>query len=284
MVTYATQSTKRYQWEDNSKYSQSWNCGPTCATFIASFYKSVYYGIEATRKLVAPPQTATSVTQQRDMLVKRGVPASVVQIDSLAELHSLVDSGRRPVILGIEMSRVPSSYRDHTFIGWHAVVVMSGATNNGVRGFWINDPNFSPPGGIRPDPDRGMKWYPDWVIQSAVINNTQRWAVVPSAAKPLPTTAPSTEKGRGHVKTPPAGNVINIRTSMSTTTAANIYARAMPDGKTYRRSDGKYLWSNASNYIFLGWAGTNGSWAKVKTGSGMILYISRPLFTVTVWP
>src|SRR6186997_485152 len=278
MVTYATQSTKRYQWEDNSKYSQSWNCGPTCATFIASFYKSVYYGIEATRKLVAPPQTATSVTQQRDMLVKRGVPASVVQIDSLAELHSLVDSGRRPVILGIEISRVPSSYRDHTFIGWHAVVVMSGATNNGVRGFWINDPNFSPPGGIRPDPDRGMKWYPDWVIQAAVINNTPRWAVVPNAAKPLPTTT-TTTKGRGHIATPSGTNRCNVRLSASLSGA--IYAFSRSDGYTYRQSDGAKLWSNASRYLFWGWSG---EFAKCSTGSGLRVYIHKSVFIVDVQP
>ena len=284
MVTYATQATKRYQWEENSKYSQSWNCGVTAATFIASYYKGVYFGIEKTRLLVAPPQTATSVTQQRDMLIKRGVPATVVSIDSLTELHSIVDSGRRPIILGIQMSRVPANYRDHPFLGWHAVVVLSGATLNGVRGFWVNDPNFSPPGGIRPDPDRGMKWYPDWVIQSAVIQNTQRWAAIPTAAKPAPTAPTTTYKGRCHVKTPAAGSVINIRTSATTSTAANIYARAMPDGWTYRRSDNKPLWQNTSSYVLMGWVGTASEWAKCKTGSGQILYISRPLVNVTVAP
>jgi len=284
MVTYATQSTKRFQWEDNSKSSQSWNCGPTCATFIAGYYRGYFYGIEKTRLLIAPPQTATSCIQQRDMLNARGVPSTVKQLNTLAEMHSLVDSGRRPIIVGIQMSRVPSNYRDHPFLGWHAVVVMSGATNNGVRGFWVNDPNFSPAGGIRPDPDRGMKWYPDWVMQAAFLNNTPRWTVVPNAAKPLP-VAPSIGNGRGHVLTPPPGGVINIRTTMSTTISSNIYARAMPDGKTYRRSDGKYLWLNISNYVFYGFSGTNAAWANVKPGSGTPqLYISRPLFEVTRWP
>lgn len=286
MVTYATQATKRYQWETSSKYSQSWNCGPTTATYIASYYKGVFYGVEATRKLVAPPQTSTSATQQRDMLIHRGVPATVVQIDSLAELHSLVDSGRRPIILGIQMSRVPSNYRDHPFLGWHAVAVMAGADNNGVHGFWVNDPNFSPAGGIRPDPDRGMKWYPDWVIQNAVIANSPRWAVVPNAAKPLPVVTAPVYKGRAHVKTPPAGGAINIRTAATTSTSANIYARAMPDGKTYRRSDGKYLWSNASNYILLGFVtdAAGQRWCKLQTGSGMRLYCLQALMVVTVWP
>ncbi len=283
MVTYATQATKRYQWEDNSKYSQSWNCGPTCATMIASYYKGVYYGIEATRRLVAPPQTATSVTQQRDMLIKRGVPSTVVQIDSLAELHSITDSGRRPMILGIQMSRVPANYRDHPFLGWHAVTIISGATNNGVRGFWINDPNFSPIGGIRPDPDRGMKWYPDWVMQSAVINNTQRWGVAPNSAKALPTTTVS--KGRANVKTPPSGQVINIRTSASTATA-NIYARAQSDGYTYRVSDGVKLWPNGSQYILLGFLtdAAGQRWGKLVTGSGLRLYCLQSLLNITVWP
>lgn len=278
MVTYATQSTKRYQWEDNSKYSQSWNCGPTCATMIASYYRGVFLGIEATRKLVATPQTPTSVTQQRDMLIKRGVPATVVQIDSLAELHSIVDSGRRPTILGIEMIRVPYNYRDHPFLGWHAVVVMSGASNSGVRGFWVNDPNFSPTGGIRPDPDHGMKWYPDWVIQAAVINNTQRWAVVPNSAKPLPAPAPAT-RGRGHIATPSGTNRCNIRKSASL--SGLIYAFARSDGYTYRQADGARLWSNGSKYLFWGW---NGEFANCQTGSGLRVYIHKSVFIVDVQP
>lgn len=278
MATYARDATKRFQFEANSgtlEYSQKYNCGPTCIAFIAGYYKNSWYGIEATRKLVTGPGTPTNAWQQRDMLIKRGVSAQVLSIDSLASLHAIVDSGRRPILMGIQMSRVPASVRDHSFTGWHAVTIMSGGYNNGVRGFWVNDPNFSPPGGIRPDPDRGLKWYSDSVMQYAVIANTQRFAVVPNAAKPLPATL----KGRGYVKTPAAGNVINIRRSASL--SATIYARAHSDGYTRRASDNKVLWKNSSLYIITS---MNSSWVNVRTGSGLNLAISRPLFQVTVYP
>lgn len=273
MYTSAVSSPHRFQWEANAAPSQATNCGPTCATKIAQFYRDTWYGIEATRRLVTPSNSTmgTSASQQRDMLIRRGVPATVRQLASVSELHTLTDSGRRPTIIGMLMSRVPSIYRDHPFMGMHAVAVMDGAAG----GFWVNDPNFSPAGGIRPDPDRGRKWYPDYVIQEAFINSTARIAVVPNALKALPVV----NKGRGRV----AGPDCNIRTSMSLASSTNIYARSNRDGYTYRRSDGKRLWSNGSAYVFYGWS-TDGQWARVATGSGLKLYISRPVFVVTVAP
>lgn len=275
MTVLARDHTKRYQWEANSAPSQAFNCGPTCATFIAGYHKEAWYGIEATRRLVTGAGTPTTAWQQRDMLAKRGVPAQVRVIDSLATLHALVDSGRRPIIIGVQMSRVPSTVRDHPFTGWHALVVLSGGYLNGVRGFWVLDPNFSPPGGIRPDPDGGRKWYSDAVMQSAYINNTPRYAVVSDSAKPLPASL----KGRGYVKTPSGTNVINIRRSASL--SALVYARARSDGYTYRVSDGKRLWSNRSLYIITK---LTSDWVHVRTGTGLDLAISRPLFVVTVYP
>ena len=270
--TSALQAPKRFQWELSSAPSKAENCGPTCITFIAGFYKDRWYGIEATRLLVTGSGTPTNAWQQAAMLEARGVPASVREITSTAEMHGLVDSGRRPIVIGVEMSRVPDVFRDHPFLGWHAITLMGRAVVDGTVGFWVNDPNFSPPGGIRPDPDRGMKFYPDWVIASAYISNSPRFAIVPDSAKPLPVT-----KGRGRI----AGPDCNIRSSMSTTSSTNIYARSARDGYTYRRSDGRRLWSNASTYIFLGFSGT---WAKVRTGSGMNLFIHRDVFVVTVNP
>lgn len=270
--TAAIQAPKRWQWEASSDPSKAQNCGPTVITFIAGFYRDTWYGIEATRRLVTECCTPTNAWQQAAMLEARGVPASVREITSTAELHGLVDSGRRPIVIGVEMSRVPLVFRDHGFLGWHALALMGRAVIDGTVGFWVNDPNFSPPGGIRPDPDRGMKFYPDWVIASAYISNSPRFAIVPDAAKPLPVT-----KGRGRI----AGPDCNIRTSMSMTSSANIYARSAADGYTYRRSDGARLWANSSQYIFLGWS--NG-WAKCQTGSGMRLYIRKEVFVVTVNP
>lgn len=291
MVTYATQSTKRFQWESSSLYSQAYNCGPTCVAFIIGYYLG-WRGIEARRSSIAgwgpynvsgvgtvygaPARTPTTAWQQRDMLIRGGVGASVRTLNGLTELHSLVDSNRRPLILGIQMSRVPANFRDHSFLGWHAVVVMSGGWRDGTHGFWVNDPNFAP----GQDPDGGMKWYPDWVMQQAWANNSPRYAVVPTNPKPLPVTAPTSSKGRGRI----AGPDCNIRTSMSSASSTNIYARSNADGWTYRLKDGARLWSNASNFIFFGFVGTGSMWASVKTGSGQQLYIYRTVFKVTIAP
>lgn len=264
----AVASPHRFQWEANAEPSKAENCGPTCVTKIAQFYRDTWYGIEATRRLVTGSGTPTNAWQQRDMLIKRGIPATVVNIVSTAQMHSIVDSGRRPMIIGVQMSRVPDYVRDHPFLGWHALCVMTGGYVNGVRGFWINDPNFSPAGGIRPDPDRGKKFYPDWVIQNAYIANTPRYAIVPNAAKVIAVTS----NGRGHI----AGPNCNIRSSKSYDTSA-IYARSRTDGYTYRYGDGRRLWSNGSQFIFLGW---DGDWAKVRTGSGLNLFIARSVFVV----
>lgn len=289
--TSATTSPSRYQWESNSLWSQSFNCGPTVITKIASFYKDQWYGIEATRKLIygkgpylvsgygtvygAPSNTPTQSWQQADMLRMRGVPCQVRQINSTAELHNLVDSGRRPVLIGIYMARVPSSTRDHPFLGWHAVCVTSGGWRDGVRGFYVNDPNFSPSGGVRPDPDGGRKFYPDWVLQNAWINHSPRYSVVPDRSKAIPTT--STTRGRGRLYGPGC----NIRTSMSLT-ANNIFATSRSDGYTYR-SNGSRLWPNSQTFYFMGWS-PDKKWARCMTFHGTRFYIARSVFVVTRWP
>lgn len=202
-MTYAIalQAPNRQQWEPSSQYSQSWNCGPTCVSFIAGFYRDSHPAIEYNRRLIAgmgpyygvgatpgsptygcPARTPTNAQQQSDMLTKRGVPNTARQIDGVAQLHGLVDSGRRPTLIGIEMSRVPASVRGHSFTGWHAVVAIAGATVGGVRGFWVMDPNF--PAGA----SESRRFYSDAVMQSAWANNTPRWCVVPNDAKP--TAAP----------------------------------------------------------------------------------------------
>ena len=270
--TDANLSPARFQWEANSAPGQAYNCGPTCVTKMAQYYRDTWYGIEATRRLaVSADYRGTSATEQGVMLARRGVANSVMSINSVAQLHSLTDTGRRPVLIGMYFARVPYAYADHPFRGWHAVCVSRGA----VGGFWINDPNFSPSGGTRPDPDRGHKFYPDWVIQQALINNSPRFAVVPTYLKAItvPTPAP-TGGGRCHVATPSGLNVCNIRSAPN----GAIFARARSDGYTYRVSDGRRLWGNGSQYVFLGWV--NGDWAKCRTGSGQILYIHRSVVII----
>jgi hypothetical protein len=124
------------------------------------------------------------------MLNRRGVPAVIYDITSLKQLHTITDTGTRPVILALYMARVPASVRGHSFTGWHAVVVRKGVTG----GFWVTDPNFSPPGGVRPDPTGGKRWYSDAVIQSAFLDNDQHYAIVPNAAKYIPPPPPTTHE------------------------------------------------------------------------------------------
>ena len=268
-------SPHRFQWESSAAPSQAYNCGPACVTKIAQFYKDTWYGIQATRRLAtADLYRGTSANEQQRMLALRGISCFVTSIDSLYELHSLVDSGRRPVLIGMNFARVPWTYADHPFRGWHAVTVLSGGYLSGARGFWINDPNFSPPGGHRTDPDGGRKWYPDWVIQQALLNNYPRWAVVPSVLKTIVVPKPTAKSGLGRVNTPTGNYAINICTAPG----GAVYARAQRDGYTYRVSDGRRLWANGSAYNWWGWTG---DWANCTTGSGMRLYIHRAYFTVT---
>lgn len=188
LLQSALDAPARYQWEESSGTfwaSQSNNCGPTCVTKIAHFYRDIRFGIEDTRRLVTGCCVPTTASQQAAMLTARGVPATAVWIDSLAQLDELLGTaGTRPIILGIEMWRVPAAVRDHPFLGWHAVCVMARARlSDGREGYWVNDPNFSPPGGNRPDPDGGRKFYSRSVMQYAYIDNWIRWSVVPNRHK-----------------------------------------------------------------------------------------------------
>ncbi len=196
----ALAAPNRQQFEVNSQWSQSWNCGPTCVSFIGGAFNGTRPGIEQNRRNIAgtgpynvtgtgyvygaPPQTPTTAWQQATMLQRLGVPCSVRYLDSIAQLHGLVDSNRRPTLIGILMARVPAGVRGHSFTGWHAVVVISGGYLNGTRGFWVMDPNF-PAGG----PSR--RFYSDAVMQYAWAANAPRWGVVPTNAMPLPVTSPA---------------------------------------------------------------------------------------------
>lgn len=185
------QADPRYQWDNTSgsfAASQSNNCGPTSVTKIAGFYNDTNnYGIENTRRLATGCCVPTTCTEQALMLSRRGVPAIAMWIDNLSELDYIVGwDGKHPIVIGVEMSRVPTYVKDHPFDGWHAMVVMKRVIQNGIQGYLINDPNFSPPGGYRPDPDRGKKFYPKWVMDYAYAQNSIRWGVVPNKSKHVP--------------------------------------------------------------------------------------------------
>lgn len=180
---------KRFQWEANSgtpEHSQSNNCGPTCASMIAGFYNDNHPGIERTRTNAGVPCCrGTTYHEQERMFENRKVGATVVNITSLSQLRDITKNHRRPVTLAVQMGRIPAAYRGHPFEGWHAIVCMAPGTHNGEDGFWINDPNFSPPGGVRPDPSHGKRFYPNWVLQQGFINNSQHWAIVPNKSKKI---------------------------------------------------------------------------------------------------
>ncbi len=265
----AATSPHRYQWESNASPSQSVNCGPTCVTKIAQFYRDTWYGIQATRRLVTPElYRGTSANQQASMLAKRGVSNSIVRIDSLSQLRQIVGSGRRPILIGMQMARVSAVYRDHPFLGWHAVTVLSSGTLNGYGGFWVNDPNFSPPGGIRPDPDRGRKWYPDWVMQHALINNYPRWAVVPRAAKTVvqPSTGNLVVNGGSRIRHYPySGRLLRIL-------SANTRAVNKGDfkGDPYSWYVNGVLKRSVSPHV----------WKKVQFADGLVGYVIKPFTRV----
>ena len=190
----------RYQWEDSSKFSQAVNCGVTVAVAIADYYRDRSHGIEVARSLIAgmgpydlgrrgvvqgaPAGKATNSWQQRDMLRKLGVPCQVVEIRTTKQLHEFVDSARRPFLLGLDFNHVDFATAGYTFHGVHAIKIRAGATQNGVRGFIVNDPNFAPDGSDRA---HGKRFYPDTVVQHAInaVGGMMR-GVAPDAAKPHP--------------------------------------------------------------------------------------------------
>jgi hypothetical protein len=197
--THVDQTPSRYQWDDSSRFplpdpgNAPANCGPTGVTFIANFFRDANFGINATRTLSgAPNYVGTSISQQRTMLQRRGVGCYASQ-PSVLQMRSLVASGRRPIMVGLYMARVPSSVRGHPFTGMHTVVLRRTRTVNGVRGFDVLDPNFSKRTG-RTDPTNGHRFYSEsvvnWAFYEATIGS-RSWALIPSIEKAVTAPAPS---------------------------------------------------------------------------------------------
>ena len=191
----------RYQSEISSSPSQAFNCGVAVAVAIADYYKDRRHAIEAARALIegegpfdlgrrtgvvigAPAKTPTNSAQQAEMLRRLGVPCSVVAFTKVSQLHAIVDSGRRPVLLGLNYKHVDTATAGHAFDNWHAIKVRAGMTRNGVRGFAVNDPNFWPGSA---DPAAGIRFYSDAVMQRALDGpGFPSRGVAPDAAKPHP--------------------------------------------------------------------------------------------------
>jgi hypothetical protein len=193
----------RYQSESSSAPSQAFNCGVAVAVAIADYYRDRRHAIEAARFLIdgrgpfdlglrtgpvfgAPARTPTNSEQQAEMLRRLGVACSVVGFRTVSQLHAIVDSGRRPVLLGLHFKHVDKATSGYAqpFDGWHAIKVRAGMTRNGVRGFAVNDPNFWPGSA---DPAAGIRFYSDAAMQRALDGpGFASRGVVPDAAKPHP--------------------------------------------------------------------------------------------------
>lgn len=209
VATSPTQTRARYQWEADSTDSPRpdpgnapFNCGPASVAKIIEFYRDTNVNVNAVRRSSGVGDLRpTNVSQQKVMLEKYGVSCDIASL-TLAQVKSAISSGRRPILVGMLMSRVPASMRDHPFLGAHAVVLLANQTRNGVSGILVMDPNFSPRTG-RLDPDKGVKFYTDAVVSYAMASTaTQRWCVVPRAAKKISVPAP--------VPTPPAETTTQV--------------------------------------------------------------------------
>lgn len=194
MVDKATDYPPRFQFEPSSgslTRSQVWNCGPTGAAQQIDYYRSRSGGgtrIEHLRDVIGiAHSTPTNAWEQAEMLTAFGIPAAVVEISTLEQLDKLLGYGDRPIGIGIQMSRLRASTRGHTFLGWHRVTLLTrrARTVNGVRrhGYLYTDPNFSPPGGYRADPQKGHRWISRRELNYAFIENFPSYAIVPLKRK-----------------------------------------------------------------------------------------------------
>jgi len=191
----ATDSQPRFQFEQSSgtlANSQIFNCGPTGSAQQADYYnnspKGAGYSIEGGRLKAGIGQgRPTNAWEQAEILRRRGVPCDVVVIDTLPQLDELLGYGRRPIGIGVEMSRVTATTRGHSFTGWHRITLLtrSHRIRGGKRvpGYTYTDPNFSPAGGHRPDPKKGHRFISRAELRHAYIENTPRFAIVPAHKK-----------------------------------------------------------------------------------------------------
>lgn len=187
MIPTALQSPFRRQWDPDSRLpppdpgTAPGNCGMTCVAVLIQFYRDQWRGIYAVRRLSTTRdwEMFTRISDQSLSLAKGGVP-NVIDRPSVSSIRSRVSTGRWPVIVGLKMSLVPESVAGHPFRGNHAVIIRAAVTRNGVRGFYVLDPNFNRTHRI--DPTGGRRFYSEEIIQRAYYN-AGLWALVPTKAK-----------------------------------------------------------------------------------------------------
>ena len=195
MADNARNSQPRFQFEPSSgslQFSQTNNCGPTGAAQQIDYYlgrKTSLTAIEPLRAAIGKDRgTPTSAWDQMNMLIAKGIPASVISFTSMQQLNRLLGwNGDRPIGIGIMMSRLKPSTRGHSFLGWHRVTLLKRARRlvNGRRrlGYLYTDPNFSPPGGHRPDPKKGHRFVTQTELKYAWLENPAALGIVPNRRK-----------------------------------------------------------------------------------------------------
>lgn len=253
-----------YQWDPDARFplpdpgSAPVNCGPTSVEIIAELYTGKPFGIYNTRRLaVSDPTRGTSITEQMVMLTKRGVRCTYSQL-TLQQIRMYGTTGRWPILLGLDMSRVPLAVAGHPFRGKHAVVR---ATNNGPVSGIIRDPNFNRT--YRRDPTDGMRTYPDWVIEEAFVK-AGGWALIPKEPAPEPIRYV-------HVD----GVGVNIRLAPPRPgDPDNIWAVARKDG-IYRLGTGNRIAGLGYDFRFHYWRETHDGTFAIVTGFNRRLGIRK---------
>ena len=258
----------RYQWDTDSKLplpepgTAPGNCGVTCVTVTAQYYKDQWFGIYSTRRLVVSndSQLFTSVGDQSWMLEKRGVPNHISR-PIIGEITSILAKERRPITVGLDMSRVPLSIAGHPFRGSHGILLRANGTKNGVPGKWAMDPNFNRT--FRQDPTDGRRFYPDSLLKLAYYDSG-KWAIVPDKDK-------VTER---YVNV--NGPDVNIRHAPPApfTGQENIFARSRRDG-IYRLDNGRKLSGLGYDFRFRRWRETDRGTFCIVEGYGRRLAIRK---------
>lgn len=268
----------RYQWDADSRLplpdpgTAPGNCGMTCVAHVAQYYTEKFTGIYHTRRLSTTEdwKMSTTISEQSLSLTKLGVP-NIISRPTVAQITKYLSTGRRPIIVGLNMARVPATIRDHPFEGSHAILLRANARRTDSVGKNAMDPNFNRT--YRLDPDKGQKYYPNWVLEYAYYD-AGMWAIVPLNDKQVP------PPWYGRVRVID-GNNRHIRESAKEI-AGNTWAISRPDGYTHRVSDNQKLFRNAYLYHWNGEV-RNGFYV-LKTHSGDTKFIKQSAAKVARQP
>lgn len=183
MYKHILESPARFQWDEDSKPCQSSNCRPTVAASIISYYKDKKIGITTARYMMTSSSrcTPTGVQQTTRALERYGINAAYKSLNH-TELRNLLLQNI-PVDISMVYAYLPWKYKqDKNFTGHHSVLACKVATQSGVRGILVRDPDRWGTGKIP------YQFWPDSVVIS-VRNAAGNWAGYPLKPKFVPPTA-----------------------------------------------------------------------------------------------